>query len=100
MYPDDGDGDWAADPDAVPGARPPTGREADVTPLRLEVDGEVFAIRPAQFGGTDYTWLTGPNPGYGFSMSPTPNLSVDEHRTSIRNFLSMIDPTTGYIEDD
>jgi hypothetical protein len=30
-----------------------------------EVDGELFAIRPDEQGGTDYTWLSGPNNGYG-----------------------------------
>jgi hypothetical protein len=100
MYPGGGDGDGEADPDAAPAVLPPTGGEADVTSLTLEVDGEMFAIRPGEFGGTNYTWLSGPNPGYGFSQSPTPDLSVDEHRTSIRTFLSMVDPATGYIEDD
>jgi len=28
------------------------------------------------------------------------NLSLDEHRENIRDFLAMIDPTTGYVEDD
>jgi len=32
----------------------------------LELDGELFAIRPAEYGGTDYTWLSRPNEGYGF----------------------------------
>ena len=50
-------------------------------------------------GWTRYSWISGPNPGYGFSMSPTAEAS-EEHRTNIRNFLSMIDPATGYIEDE
>jgi hypothetical protein len=100
IYPDSGNGDWESHPEAVPGLRPKTEDEADVTSVTLEVDGEMFALRPGEFGGTDYTWLSGPNPGYGFSMSPTPNLSLDEHREKIRDFLAMVDPTTGYIEDD
>lgn len=100
IYPDNGNGDRECHPDAVPGLRPETEDEADVTSLPLEVDGEMFTLRPGEFGGTDYTWLSGPNPGYGFSMSPTPNLSLDEHRENIRDFLAMVDPTTGYIEDD
>ena len=33
-----------------------------------------------------YTWLSGPDPGYGFGISPTRNLSLDEHRDNIRDF--------------
>jgi len=96
IYPDDGDGD----PEAVPGLRPETDGAAGITSFTLEVDGETFAVRPNDFGGTDYTWLSGPNPGYGFGASPTPNLSLDEHRENIRGFLAIVDPTTGYIESD
>jgi len=68
----------------------------------LDVDGERFAIRRAAWGqgGTDYDWLSGPNKGYGFSSSATPNRSMEEHQESIRTFLAMIDPNTGYIGDD
>jgi hypothetical protein len=96
IYPADSDGD----PEAVPGIRPQTASEAPVPSFTLEVDGEVFAVRPGKLGGTEYTWLSGPNTGYGFSESPTPGRSLDEHRESIRNFLAQIDPTTGYIEED
>lgn len=83
----------------MPGLRPTEGA-ADSTSLTLEVDGEMFALRPNDFGGTDYTWLSGPNPGYGFGASPTPSLSLDEHRENIRNFLALVDPITEYIEGD
>lgn len=96
IHPDNGDGER----EAVPGVRPETEGTADVTSLTLEVDGDVFALSPNEFGGTDYTWLSGPNPGYGFGVSPTPNPSVDEHTENIRDFLALVDPTTGYIEDD
>ncbi|MEV4756319.1 hypothetical protein AB0J86_14560 [Micromonospora sp. NPDC049559] len=99
IYPDNGDGERARS-EAVPGLRSETEGAADVTSLTLEVDGEMFALRPNEFGGTDYTWLSGPNPGYGFGVSPTPNLSLDEHMENIRDFLAIVDPTTGYIEDD
>ena len=66
----------------------------------LDVDGERFAIRRNGDGGTAYDWLSGPNKGYGFGSSGTPNRSVEEHRESIRIFLAMIDPNTGYIGDD
>jgi len=66
----------------------------------LDVDGERFAIRRAGDGGTAYDWLSGPNKGYGFGSSGTPNRSMQEHQESIRAFLVMIDPNTGYIGDD
>ena len=68
--------------------------------LALDVDGERFAIRQAEDGGTTYDWMSGPNKGYGFASSGTPNRSVEEHREHIRVFLAVIDPDTGFIEDD
>jgi hypothetical protein len=65
----------------------------------LDVDGERFAIRRARDGGTAYDWRSGPNKGYGFGSSGTPDRSMEEHRESIRAFLAMIDPNTGYIGD-
>jgi hypothetical protein len=50
----------------------------------LDVDGERFAVRRAGDGGTAYDWLSGPNKGYGFGSSGTPNRSAEEHRESIR----------------
>lgn len=64
----------------------------------LEVDGEVFELRH-DGGGTQYDWISGPNEGYGFAISPTPD-SDEQHQASIRGFLSMIDPATGYIAED
>lgn len=90
------DGDLFAVPVVYPGAEGPPA-EASFT---LEVDGELFAIRPAEYGGTDYAWLSGPNEGYGFGSSGAPNQPLDEHRESVRTFLAQVDPTTGYIEDD
>jgi len=92
--------DRERDPEAVPGVQRKPDFETDIPSFTLEVNGEVFALRPDQQGGTDYTWVSGPNPDYGFSLSPTPNSSLDEHRANIRNFLAMIDPATGYIEED
>jgi hypothetical protein len=66
----------------------------------LDVDGERFAIRRAGDGGTAYDWLSGRNKGYGFGSSRTPDRPVEEHRESIRAFLAMIDPATGYIGDN
>ena len=43
--------------------------------------------------------LSGPNPGYGFGVSPTPEPSHEQHVANIRGFLAQIDPATGYIGD-
>jgi hypothetical protein len=92
-----GGGDGPADIPAVYGRT----EEASCPVLfTFDVDGEQFAIRRTGDGGTAYDWLSGPNKGYGFGSSGTPNRSVEEHRESIRAFLAMIDPNTGYIGDD
>ncbi len=88
------DGDWAA----APGLSPSSAAAGEPAST-LDVDGEVFELRPDGLGGTHYAWTSGPNPGYGFTMSPTAE-SGEEHRDNIRGFLSMIDPATGYIGDD
>ena len=93
-------GGGSDDPDAIPdeyhGA---AGRPGPVL-FTLDVDGARFAVRQFGDGGTAYDWLSGPNKGYGFAASGTPNRSVDEHREEIRVFLAAIDPNTGYIRDD
>jgi hypothetical protein len=96
IYPGGGDGD----PRAVPGVQPRGQSESEVASLILEVDGELFDVRPDGRGGTDYTWLSGPNPGYGFGVSPTRDRSLDEHREDVRDFLADIDPVTGYLAED
>jgi hypothetical protein len=84
---------------AVPGVyRGPEGRPGPVL-FRLDVDGELFAVREGRGGGTAYDWLSGPNDGYGFGSSGSPTRSVEEHRETVRTFLTQIDPTTGYIGD-
>lgn len=65
---------------------------------RIEVDGELFLVHASAHGGTDYDWISGPNAGYGFSSSGGARTD-DEHAASIRIFLSMIDPVTGFIGD-
>lgn len=66
----------------------------------LEVDGEVFEVRRSRSGGTNYDWISGRNEGYGFGTSAGGNLSELHHRVSIRNFLGLIDPATGFITED
>jgi hypothetical protein len=85
--------------DAVPGVYGgPEGSPGPVL-LRLDVDGELFALRRGGDGGTTYDWLSGPNDGYGFGSSGSPTRPVAEHRETIRTFLAQIDPRTGYIGD-
>jgi hypothetical protein len=92
-----GDGDGPA---AVPAVYRGTGGRPGPVLVTLDVDGERFAIRRAGDGGTAYEWLSGPNQGYGFGSSGTPDRPAEEHRESIRAFLAMIDPDTGYIGPD
>ncbi|HEX5542508.1 MAG TPA: hypothetical protein VFX60_13270 [Micromonospora sp.] len=61
--------------------------------------GEIFEVRRDRNGGTQYAWLSGQNPGYGFSTSAAPEY-IQPHQAPIRSFLAMIDPETGYIEED
>lgn len=102
-------GDGRADPSAVlPGLYRDPEDLPDPDSIRtfaLEVDGEQFAVRvvvdPATgYTDTGYTWLSGPNRGYGFGTGGPPDPSLEEHQQRIREFLAMVDPTTGYIEDD
>jgi hypothetical protein len=83
--------------------RPWTGDDRDAEPPnRVQVDGEVFDVvaerdRPGQ---VHYTWVSGPNPGYGFSTGTSDGreMSDADIEASIRNFLAQVDPETGYIE--
>jgi hypothetical protein len=86
------------DSHAVPAVYPGTAGQPRPVLFTLDVDGEQFG--QGEDGGTAYDWLSGPNKGYGFGSSGTPNRSVEEHQESIRVFLAVIDPDTGYIEDD
>lgn len=93
---------------AMPGVYRDAEGQPDPDTIRtfdLEVDGEQFAVRVAVdpatgYADTGYTWLSGPNRGYGFGIGGPPNPSVEEHKQRIRDFLAMVDATTGYIEDD
>lgn len=63
------------------------------------VHGETFAVRTRDRDGSlHYDWLSGPNEGYGFSMSGGFDPVSDEwHETAILGFLTGIDPATGYL---
>ena len=83
--------------------------------VTLTVDGQTFTVTERD-RGHDYNWDSGPNPGYGFSEGaletaqvpadqatkrrpPQQQDTLGHYRSSIRDFLSSIDPNTGYLED-
>jgi hypothetical protein len=83
--------------------RPWTGDDAGLEQLpRVEVDGEVFdvAVRRDAPGQYHYTWVSGPNPGYGFSTGNSDGgaMSDADIVAAIRNFLAQVDAETGHIE--
>ena len=65
--------------------------------------GDIVAVvttQPDRPGQYHYAWISGPNPDYGFSSASSdgrPSTMVD-HEEAIRNFLSLVDPETGYID--
>ena len=63
------------------------------------VDRETFSVsRRDEDGSNHYDWISGPNPGYGFSVSGSAEpLSRERHVAAIRGFLAAIDPATGYL---
>lgn len=76
----------------------------------LVVDGESFLVTLAPNGGAIFTWTSGPNEGYGFSVPRSfslfgdpgqapPPLTRQQQENLIRNFLSGIDPATGYLSE-
>ncbi|MBF6413867.1 hypothetical protein [Nocardia cyriacigeorgica] len=77
-------------------------------PITLVVDSEVFTLSMRPDGGADYRWESGPHDGYGFGGGPARTFgdpdaelyleTLGEHRESIRRFLGLIDPATGYID--
>lgn len=69
---------------------------------RLAVNGEVFEVtaRRGHPGEYDYVWISGPNPGYGFSSSASDGaaLTMADHMEAIQEFLSQVDPEIGHID--
>lgn len=63
------------------------------------VDGETFSIRRRDEDGSNhYDWISGPNAGYGFSVSGSVEpASRERHTAVIREFLAAINPATGYL---
>jgi len=92
-------GRWLRDLSALPGVVSVTADDAASAAVTVEVDGETCALDPDEFDGTNFDWLSGPDAGYGFAVSPTRDWSLEEHRECIRTFLAQINPATGFIED-
>ena len=48
----------------------------------------------------DVAWVSGPNAGYGFSLSSSDDrpMTQTQLEEAIRNFLGQVDPETGYVE--
>lgn len=88
---------------ARPGWAPAFERPSYDETIELTVDGERFRVgrRSGEPCTYDYTWLTGPNDGYGFttSLNAEHTMTDEEHEASIRDFLSGIDPETGHLAD-
>lgn len=69
---------------------------------RIVVDGEHFDVteRVGEPGVYELRWTSGPNADYGFATSTySGETQTDaELDNAIRDFLSRVDPSTGYIE--
>lgn len=68
--------------------------------LTLTVDGEVWEVARSH-GRYNFTWLSGPTPGSGFSSTLSnghAELPLDAMRKSIRNFMTTADPETGVLD--
>lgn len=65
------------------------------------VDGETFRVRRRDDDGSlHYDWISGPNDGYGFSVfCGVGPIRRERHSADIREFLSAVDPETGYLYD-
>ncbi|MER6997701.1 hypothetical protein [Streptomyces sp. NPDC000410] len=67
------------------------------------VDGARFTVteRPGSPGVHDFVWQSGPNPGYGFTMAAhgAGPLGRADLEQAARDFLSQVDPATGYLAD-
>jgi hypothetical protein len=73
-------------------------------PHETVVNGETFVVRQRtdEPGAYDFAWVSGPNENYGFGSqtSDGSERTSEELARSIVEFLDMIDPATGYIEDE
>lgn len=67
---------------------------------RFVVDGEAFDVttRPDVPGHYHFAWVSGRNPGYGFTVRTSDGSALPQNQifSQIRSFLAQIDPRTGY----
>jgi hypothetical protein len=70
---------------------------------RLEVDGETFDVAPHASlpGRYQFTWVSGKNPGYGFTAHTSDGHAMTREQivSQIRFFLGQIDAETGHMAD-
>ena len=67
---------------------------------RLQVGDDVFDVTTEVDvpGQVHLAWLTGPNPGYGFSSRRSQGTHGDDELEAMaRDFLANINPETGYL---
>lgn len=70
-------------------------------PYRIIVDGELWQVRERGDGHYDFTWLSGIAPNYGFTsrvMGPADAMPDEGIQASIRDFMSNVNPATGYLD--
>jgi hypothetical protein len=66
----------------------------------LTVDGESWEVTAAD-GQFEFSWLSGTADSYGFSSRPFPattTLSIEQLEQMIREFMSNVNPETGYLD--
>lgn len=68
----------------------------------VTVDGETFSLRRRDEDGSHhYDWISGPNEGYGFSVSGgTKPVGREQHLIALRGFLAALDPADVTAHDD
>lgn len=66
----------------------------------LIVDGETFEVQKFE-KRYEYKWTSGRAPDYGFTsvLSMDVELTETQMKESIREFLSNVDPDTGYLRN-
>lgn len=69
---------------------------------RITVDGEIFDVTASDDAPGQYhlNWRSGPNPGYGFTCRRSDGDFSTEPQLveQIRDFLTHINPATGYLD--
>lgn len=73
-------------------------------PYETVVNGETWLVRQrtTEPGTYDFDWVSGPNENYGFTLASSDGSAstATEIDDAIRQFLTDVDPETGYISED